>query len=239
MTVRGPAGPLSLLAASLLPVIGATAVHSTRHGLVCVGVLLVLTPVVVRDWPSTLRRVGFGLVAALSLGLSTWLYGGHDLDTAAGAALRILYLILPGAVLTAFIDPSRLGDHLAQRLHLPGRAVVAATTALERLEDLGEQWRQIGRARRARGVGADGNPLRRSAVAASMALALLVSTMRMSGSMALAMDARGFAGARRRTWAEPAPWTRADTAVLLAGVVLAAGPWLLASATLGSVLGVR
>lgn len=219
-------GPLSLLAASLLPILGATAIHSTRHGLVCVAVLVALAPVVVRDWRSTSRRAAVGLLAAASVALSTWLYGGRDLDVAVGAAMRILYIVLPGAALTPYIEPSSLGDHLAQRLRLPARAVVASTAALERLESLGEQWQQIGRARRARGVGADGGLVHRVGVSAAMAFALLVSTMRMSGSMSLAMDARGFAGAHRRTWAEPAPWQPRDTVVLFCGAALAALPWL-------------
>jgi len=105
--------------------------------------------------------------------------------------------------------------------------VVAATVALSRLGAVGTQWQQIGRARRARGMGLEGGPLNRVRVAGAMTLALLVSTMRMSGSMALAMDARGFAGAVRRTWAEPAPWLLGDTVLVLAGVGLAVLPWAL------------
>ena len=143
-------GPLSLLAASLLPVAGATAIHTTRLGLTAVAVLLVLSPLLVRRWRATVRRAALGVAAGLSVAVSTWLYGGHDLDTAIGSALRILYIVLPGAMLTPSLDPSSLGDHLAQRLHLPARTVVAVTAALERLELLGEQWQQISRARRAR-----------------------------------------------------------------------------------------
>ena len=227
------AGPLSLLAASVLPVGGATAIHSSALGLVCVGALAALSPFLVVSWPSTLRRAVFGILAAVSVAVSTWLYGGHDLDTAGGAALRILYLVLPAAMLTPAIDPARLGDHLAQRLHLPARTVAVATAALERLETLGEHWHQIGRARRARGLGADGTLPDRLRVTASMTMALLVSTMRMSGTMALAMDARGFAGAHHRTWAEPAPWRTADTVLMTLGLSLAALPWLLASLGLG------
>jgi energy-coupling factor transporter transmembrane protein EcfT len=51
--------------------------------------------------------------------------------------------------------------------------------------------------------------------------------MRMTGTMALAMDARGFAGAVRRTWAEAAPWRLGDTVLVLAGVGLALLPWAL------------
>ncbi len=220
-------GPLSLLAASLLPVVGATAIHSAAVGLVCVGVLLVLGLFVTRRWRSTSRLLGFGVVGAASVMVSTWLYGGRDLDVALGAGMRVLYIVIPAATLTPYLDPSRLGDHLGQRLRLPARAVVAATVALERLESSGRQWQQIARARRARGVGADGSVANRVRVNASMALSLLVSTMRMSGAMSLAMDARGFAAAQQRTWAEPAPWQWRDTGILLVGVALAALPWTL------------
>lgn len=220
-------GPLSLLAASLAPVVGATAIHSARHGIIVVGIIVVLAPLVIRNWPSTLRRIGFVSVATVSVGVSTWLYGGRDLDVSLGAMLRIYYLVIPATVLTPFIDATALGDHLGQRLRLPARAVVASTVALERLESLGRQWEQIGRARRARGVGADGGLLKRARVSAAMGLALLVSTMRMVGPMSLAMDARGFAAAHRRTWAEDAPWQRRDTAILVAGLTIAALPWLL------------
>ena len=54
-----------------------------------------------------------------------------------------------------------------------------------------------------------------------MALSLMVSTLRMSGSMSLAMDARGFGAAHRRTFAEPAPWERHGTGGLLGGVGVA------------------
>lgn len=231
-------GPLSLLLAALLPIAGAVAIHSARHGLVSVGILAGFGVFAVRDWRSTLRRLGLGLVAVVSVALSTWLYGGQDLDVAIGAGTRILYLILPAAVLTPFIDPSALGDHLGQRLRLPARAVVASTAALVRLELLGAQWQQIGRARRARGVGPDGSLMNRVRVSAAMTLALLVSTMRMTGSMALAMDARGFAAATRRTWAEPAPWFWRDSAIAIGGLAMAALPWLLLLPGAGSAVGV-
>lgn len=239
MTPHPPYGPLSLLAASILPIVGSTAIHSARHGLLAVGVLVLVLPWAVRDWRTTSHRLAFGVVAMASLGISTYLYGGRDLDTALGAGLRILYLFLPAAVLTAYIDPARLGDHLAQRLRLPARTVVAATSTLQRLESVGHQWAQIHRARRARGVGPEGGLRQRVKVYVSMALTLLVSTMRTAGQMSLAMDARGFAAAQRRTWAEPAPWQTRDSLILLAGLTAAALPWLLLLPQAEGVLNVR
>lgn len=219
-------GPLSLLGTSVLPLVGAPAIHGTRVGVVCVGVVLLLAAPVLRDLRPTLFRLALGLLAAASVGLTTWLYGGRELDPALGAALRIAYFIVPAAVLTTYIEPSALGDHLAQRLRMPARVVVASVAAVQRLDGIGEDWEQIHRARRARGMAPTGGPVRRGRVLAAMALALLVSTLRTSGRLSVAMDARGFAAAHRRTWAEPAPWRPADTLLLLVGVGLAVLPWL-------------
>ncbi|RYJ02522.1 MAG: hypothetical protein EON52_19440 [Actinomycetales bacterium] len=57
-----------------------------------------------------------------------------------------------------------------------------------------------------------------------MAFALLVHTIRDATRTSIAMDARGFATAHRRTWAEPAHWSRADVMVLVGAVVLALVP---------------
>jgi energy-coupling factor transporter transmembrane protein EcfT len=218
-------GPLSILLVCLLPAFGAAAIRDVQTGLLALVPVVLLAVVAVREVRLTMRRLALGLLAAASIALSTWLYGGRELDTALGAALRIVYLVAPGAIVSAYLEPSALGDHLAQRLRLPSRLVVAASAALQRLDQVGEQWRQIRRAWRARGVGAEGGPIRRARVTAAMAVALLVSTMRLSGRMAVAMDARGFAGAHDRTWAEPAPWKRADTMLAAVGLLLAIAPW--------------
>ena len=53
---------------------------------------------------------------------------------------------------------------------------------------------------------------------------LLIGALGQAATLALAMDARGFADARRRTWASDAPWRLADTVALAAGaVIIAAG----------------
>jgi energy-coupling factor transporter transmembrane protein EcfT len=225
--VRAAVGPLSRVAACLLPVVGALAVHDVRTGLIMLAAELVLLGWLCTDLHSALGRFVFGAIASTSIVISTWLYGGRDLDEAFGAGLRVLSIVLPAALLTPTIDPSRLGDHLAQRLRLPARVVVAATSALQRLDDTVETWRTIQRARRARGLGVDGGPVRRVRSSAASAFALLVVSLRRATVTTVAMDARGFATATRRTWAEPAPWTVADSAVLAAALALAVLPWTL------------
>jgi energy-coupling factor transporter transmembrane protein EcfT len=223
-------GPLSLLLACIAPVAGAFAIDDGAVGLWCLAAQCVLLGWLVDDVRASLRRFALGGLAGFSIGLTTWLYGGQDLGAATAAAARILYIVLPSALVGPRIRPSELGDHLAQRLHLPPRVVVAAVVALQRIESLGEQWRHIQRARRARGLGLDGGIGRRLRGSAASALAMLVATMRQTGSLALAMDARGFARATRSTWAEPAPWHVADSGIALVALVLAVLPWVLSAA---------
>lgn len=220
-------GALSLLSAALLPVVGAVAVQDPMPGVIVLAAQAVGLGWLVLDWRAVGRRIPFGLVAAVSIGGATWLYGRHDLPDAAAAALRVLCVVVPAALVTPSIRPSELGDQLAQRLHLPARQVVAATAALQRLDDLGDQWRQIRRARRARGLDLHGGPLHGVAESGRVAFALLVVALRQSSALAVAMDARGFARSAGRTWAEPAVWTALDWLVLLIAVGLAVLPWLL------------
>lgn len=219
-------GPLSLLAVALLPFAGAVAIVSVDVGLASLLGVVLLALLVVRDWRSTWWRVAVVLFAGASVAVSTWLYGGQDPDTAGGAALRILYLVLPSALVTPYLDPVALGDHLAQRLRLPSRFVVVSVAALQRLDQLAHLRDQVARARRARGLGGEGGVVGRARAGAAVLFGVLVSTLRTSGRVSVAMDARGFAAAHRRSWAEPAPWRLPDTALLLLGVLLAVLPWL-------------
>jgi energy-coupling factor transporter transmembrane protein EcfT len=222
-----PVGPLSLLAGCLFPVVGAFAVVTPRIGLITVTVEALTLSWLLRDPRATALRCGVGLVAAATLALSTWLYAGRDVDTTLAAALRILCIVVPAAILSPLIGPSELGDHLSQRLRLPARPVAGAVAALQRVEGLSEQWSQILQARRARGVGIDGGPARRARGLAGAAFALLVAAMRQTGQLAMAMDARGFATAQQRTWAMPAPWRVGDSVLLAIAFCLAVLPHLL------------
>lgn len=220
----GSFGPLAVIAVSLLAVLGSVAVRDWRVGALTLGVQALLLPLVAVRRSGTLRRLVPGMVAAASIGFSSWMLGDHEIATGVSAALRILTFVVPAAVLTAHVDPSAFGDALAQRLHAPARPVVAAVAALQRLESLGDDWRTIERARRTRGLGPGWSPPARARAVTAVTFALLVSSLRRSGRMAVAMDARGFAGATRRTWAEPAPWHRRDTALVAVGVAVALLP---------------
>ena len=224
-------GPLALLAGALLGIPAGVLSPHWSTTLVVLAVQAVLAVVGLtapgeRPAPSgRSRRVALrmlpGVLAALSVGWSTWWLAGHDLDAALTVALRVLVIVVPSAVLVPWVDPDRLGDHLAQRLHLPDRPVVAVAAALQRVHTFGAVWSEIGRARRVRGLGVSARrPATVAAHVTALTLGLLVRTLRAAAELAVAMDARGFATAHRRTWFETAPWRWRDTAL----VVLSALP---------------
>ncbi|WP_369056099.1 CbiQ family ECF transporter T component [Kineococcus terrestris] len=224
-------GPLSLLLASLVAVPGALLVDGWRVGLAALAVQLLWLPAAVHRWRGLPLRLLPLVVAAVGVGWSTWLLTdtADPLGTAVAASLRVTVLVLPGAVLAAWLEPAEVGDHLAQRLRWPARAVVASVAALGQLWALRELWEEVARARRARGLGLGGgppNPVAALRWAGSTAFGLLVEAVRGAGRTATAMDARGFAHASRRTWALPAPWGRADTVLAVVGVLSAAVPGL-------------
>ena len=228
-------GPLALLAGSLLAIPAGVLSPHWSTTLAVLGVQVVLAVVgLTAPGPGAppagrTRRVILrmlpGLLASLSVGWSTWWLAGHDVDAALTVALRVLAIVLPSAVLVPWVDPDRLGDHLAQRLHLPDRPVVAVAAALQRVHTFGALWSELGRARRVRGLGVSA---RRPATVArhvsALTMGLLVRTLRAAAELAVAMDARGFATARRRTWFTAAPWRLRDTVL----VVLSAVPLVVA-----------
>ena len=229
-------GPLSLLAASALAIPAGVLSPRWQTSLLVLAVVVGLA--VVALWApgagsaprgrvrAVLARMVPGALAALSVGWSTWLLGGHDLPVAVTAALRILIIVLPSAVLVRWVDADALGDHLAQRLHLPARPVVAMAAALQRVHTFGDIWAEIARARRVRGIGARArSPRSVLAELGALTIGMLVRSLQAAAALAVAMDARGFATAQRRTWAASAPWRAADSAVVLAALLPVALAW--------------
>lgn len=227
--LAGHSGPLSLLLASIVLVVGAPFISDLRTAVIAVGVEIALVPVVLGIGRLPWRRLLPGLFAVASVSFSNWLLSpGREVSTGALAGLRVAFFVVPGVLLASRIDPSVLGDHLGQRLRLPARPVVAAGAALYRFENLGEQWDQLAGVRRVRGLGPTRSPLSRGRHVAALTFGLLIQTLRQAGRMAVAMEARGFsATVRRRTWAEPAPWRPADSLMLALGLAVAGIPLVL------------
>ncbi len=218
------ANPLALMSIGVGSLVGSFAVRSLDVALMAVAVYAVAALVFLPSWRYPLVCLAFTAVAGATVVYSTWRGGGHDEREAATAGLRILVLAWPGSVALGYADQSRLGDYLAQSLHLPARLVAAMSVAFQRFAGLHTAWQQLDRARRARGFGPSRNPLASGTYVANMSFALLVHAMRGATSSAVAMDARGFATAHDRTWAEPATWSRLDVVAVLLAVSLGAVP---------------
>ena len=216
------ANPLAQLSVGLFALLGSYWINDVRVGAVALGVYAAAVVLFTPGWRFPLVCLVFTSIAAATIFYSTWRLGGHDESEALAASLRVLVLAWPGSVAIGYVDPARLGDFLAQSLRLPARFVAAFSAALQRFADYGHAWTQLERVRRVRGMGPTGNPVSWVRHGASMAFAMLVHALRGASQTAIAMDARGFASAHDRTWAEPATWTRLDRAVVLVGVLLGA-----------------
>ena len=221
-------GPVSLLGSSILLAIGALFITDVRVGAMVVLVEALLAPIVF-GWVRPSLRLLPGLLAVFSVGFSGWLLSpGHDGTVGITAGLRVAFFVLPGILLAGMTDPFALGDHLAQRLHFSPRPVVAAVAAMQRFETLGDQWQQLAKTRRIRGLAGGRSPIARIRSASALTFGLLLQSLRQAGRMAVAMESRGFSLPRAsgvgRSWAEPAPWTAADSVLIVMGIVVAAIP---------------
>lgn len=226
------ANPLALATVGLAALVGGFFVTDVRTGTIAFAAYLVVGALVLPGWRFPLLALAFSLVAGGTVTYSTWRGNGHDLDAALVQGVRVLVIAWPGSVTLSYLDPSRLGDHLAQDLRLPARLVAAFVSALQRVVTLTHAWGQLERSRRARGLGPTWrHPLGVVRWATTMAFALLVHALRGASRTAVAMDARGFAGADDRTWAQPATWSGSDRLVVVGAVLLALVPvlgWLVA-----------
>ncbi len=209
--------PLVQLSVGLFSLLGSLWIRSLPVALIALGAYVLAAMILVPGWRYPLACLGFTSIAAVTIVYSTWRLGGHDVEEAITAGLRIVVLAWPGSVMAGYVDPSRLADYLAQTLRLPARMIAAFAAALQRFTGFGQAWQQLERVRWVRGFGPRRNPVANGRYAANISFALLVQAMRGASASAIAMDARGFATAHDRTWAEPAPWTRLD----IAGIVVA------------------
>jgi len=143
-------------------------------------------------------------------------------DAAVSVALRMLALALPGVIILATTDPTDLADALVQNAKAPARFAIGALAALRLLPLLGEEWRMLSLARRARGVDAGRSPVARLRLLGSLTFALLVGAIRRGTRLATAMDARGFDSGAPRTVARPQTFGPADWLLILGGALLIA-----------------
>lgn len=222
-------GPLSLLAASFVLVAGGLGIRDLRGAVAGLGALAVVLPVLIGRTGFPVWRLLPGVLAVASVAWSNWLLASPRMwEPAWVAALRVGFFVVPSLVFASYLDPFTVGDHLGQRLRLPGRPVLAFVAALQRLDAFAEDWQVAKRARRVRGLGPSGGLLDRGRSYARLVFTLLVDAVRQAGRMTTAMEARGYSAPMRtgvpRTWAGPAPWRGADTALVAVAVAVALVP---------------
>ena len=140
----------------------------------------------------------------------------HSMWLALGIALRMCALVVPAIALLDRIDPTDMGDGLAQILHLPARPVLAALAGARMTSLMAADWKALERARRARGVG-DASRIR-SFLRGSFSL--LVFALRRSGKLATTMEARGFGTSGARTWARPSRLRAADASLIAVAIAV-------------------
>lgn len=202
-----------------------------------------LAPVCGVRWPQLARRGWPILLATPLAGISMALYGrpegreyfsfffatvtDNSLQLALAIMVRVLAVGLPAIVLLAHIDPTELGDGLAQTLKLPARFVLGAVAATRLLSLFRSDWHSMRRARRARGVDSSG----RIRTAISLTFGLLVLALRRGAKLATAMEARAFGRFDSRTWARKSTFGGRDVAVLLSCVAISAIAIVVAAST--------
>ena len=142
----------------------------------------------------------------------------HSMWLALGIGLRMCAIVMPAIALLDRIDPTDMGDGLAQILHLPARPVLAALAGARMTSLMAADWKALERARRARGVG-DSSRIR-SFLRGSFSL--LVFALRRSGKLATTMEARGFGAAGKRTWARPSRLRAADAVLMVVAIAVPA-----------------
>ncbi|NJC71078.1 energy-coupling factor transporter transmembrane protein EcfT [Planosporangium thailandense] len=161
----------------------------------------------------TTHRAGTALLHVGPLAVT-----GDTLVAAAGLALRLVAVALPGLVVFATTDPTDLADSLIQQVRVPPRFAIGALAAFRMIPLLADEWELLTLARRARGIDAGRNPIARLRLFASTAFALLVGAIRRGTRLATAMDARGFDTGVPRSVARPQRFGLADVA-LIAGAL--------------------
>lgn len=194
---------------------------------VALALILLLSPLCGVSWGELVRKAVPILLVTPIAGLSMALYGrpegreyfsfafahvtDNSLQLAVAIMLRVLAVALPVIVLCRGIDPTELGDGLAQVLHFPERFVIGSVAGVRLMTLFQRDWDALGRARRARGV-ADIGRIRGFV---GMAFSLLVLAIRRGTKLATAMEARGFGGEQPRSWARPSKAGMRDALLLM------------------------
>lgn len=138
-------------------------------------------------------------------------------ETGLWMTLRLAGMVLAATLLTFTTEPIRLADGLArlfgflERVRIPVRDLaMVLTLALRFLPTVLEEAQRIVTAQRARGARFEGGPVTRARRLLPLAVPLFVGCVHRADTLALAMEARGYRGAARRTQLDPLAFRPAD-----------------------------
>lgn len=243
---RNPVAKLGATAA--LSVVALVATDALTPTLLIAAQLLALPFCRIRPG-ALLRRMWVVLVAALGVALVNMIFSAnptgpivvhigplqlHESAVLTGLALglRAVAVAIAGVLVFATTDPTDLADSLVQQLRFPARFAIGSLAAFRMMPLLMSEWQMITMARRARGVDAGANPVKRIGLFWSTMFALLVGAIRRATRLAVAMDARGFDAGVPRTIARPQRMRPADWWLLAGAVAVSAGA-IAASAAAG------
>ncbi len=226
--------PVTKLLLAVLLSVPLFASIDVTSALVAIGLQFLCLPLTGLRLATVLKRLLPIIIFAPIAGVSMLLYAepeGHihwtfglatisegSIALAIAVSLRVIALGLPTILLFGGTDPTQLADALSQVAKLPSRFVLGILAGTRMLGLFLDDWRTMGLARRARGVG-DSGVLRRFF---SMAFVLLVFAVRRGSKLALAMEARGFGSGIPRTWSRPSRLHPRDGIALLGGVAIMA-----------------
>ena len=231
---RAKVSGLVVLFAPILLLIGSFAVSSLAEALLAVtglAISAVILGLAGLRIPSAKVLIP-GFIAVASVGFSNW-YLSADLDPIGGAiaGLRLATFVIPGILLATQLRPIELGDQLAQVLRLPARPVVAAASAMQRMNTTISLWDELRFIHKIRGLGARRDPASRIREFTRLVFALLVQSVRGAATTAVSMDARGFSRpfggpGGQRTWAKAPQRGQLDILVLALASIVALLPLL-------------
>lgn len=226
--------PVTKLLLAVLLSVPLFASIDVTSALVAIGLQLLCLPLTGLRLATVLKRLLpimiFAPIAGISMllyaepaGRIYWTFGFATISEgsivlAIAVSLRVIALGLPTILLFGGTDPTELADALSQVTKLPSRFVLGILAGTRMLGLFLDDWRTMGLARRARGVG-DSGALRRFF---SMAFVLLVFAVRRGSKLALAMEARGFGSGIPRTWSRPSRLHPRDAIAVLGGLAIMA-----------------
>lgn len=212
--------PLTLMAIGVAGIVASAWVHTPLIGLIGLVPSVVLGFLCARSGRQALAHTLPVLFAAVILVWTTLMLHHGFTDPAVQAEAlrqggRILVLVMPGAMTSCALDPTRLGDSLGQNTRLPDRPVVASVAGMIRMGQTSRTWGISRDVRTLRGLGPRGTRRRATPgtylrYAGSMTMAMILDSLRSAEALSRAMDSRGFATATHRTWAEESRFGAAD-----------------------------